>query len=70
MSAEIDPKEFGALQAKMEMMSDEMHKMRQSIESIQRTLDKGQGGLMVIMFAAGSLGSIVVLTLKKILGMH
>lgn len=66
--SEIDLKEFGALQAKMEVMTDEMHKLRDSMQKIQTTLDKGSGGLMVLMFAAGSLGSILVLTLKKVLG--
>ena len=66
--SEIDLKEFGALQAKMEVMTDEMHKLRDSMQKIQTTLDKGQGGLMVLMFAAGALGSILVLTLKKVLG--
>jgi hypothetical protein len=66
--SEIDLKEFGALQAKMEVMTDEMYKLRDSMQKIQTTLDKGSGGLMVLMFAAGSLGSILVLTLKKVLG--
>jgi hypothetical protein len=66
--SEIDPKEFGALQAKMEVLTSEIHLLRDSMQKIQTTLDRGQGGLMVLMFAAGSLGSIVVLTLKKILG--
>ena len=67
--SEIDPVEFGALQAKMEIMTDEIHQLRTSLQKIQTTLDKGQGGLMVLMFAAGSLGSVVVLTLKKVLGL-
>jgi hypothetical protein len=66
--SEIDLKEFGALQAKMEVMTDEMYKLRDSMQKIQTTLDKGSGGLMVLMFAAGSFGSILVLTLKKVLG--
>ena len=70
MGTQIDPVEFGELKAKMEIMSDEMHLLRTSIQKIQTTLDKGQGGLMVLMFAAGSLGSILVLTLKKMLGLH
>lgn len=68
MMSEIDLKEFGALQAKMEVMTDEMYKLRDSMQKIQTTLDKGSGGLMVLMFAAGSLGSVLVLTLKKVLG--
>jgi hypothetical protein len=64
----IDPKEFGALQAKMEVLTSEIHMLRESMQKIQTTLDKGSGGLMVLMFAAGSFGSILVLTLKKVLG--
>lgn len=68
MAGNIDPIEFGALQAKMEVMTHEMHQLRETIQRIQTTLDRGHGGIMVIMFAVGSLGSFVALYLKKIFG--
>lgn len=70
MMSEVDPKEFGAALARIEMMGEEMHKMRESVEKLQRTLDRGQGGLMVLMFAAGAIGSTVVFFIKKILGIQ
>jgi prefoldin subunit 5 len=66
--SDIDPQEFGALQAKIQVLTDEMQMLRESVQRIQTTLDKGQGGLMVLVFAAGSFGSFAVFLVKEILG--
>lgn len=65
---DIDPQEFGALQAKIQVLTDEVQKLRDSVQRIQTTLDKSQGGLMVLMFAAGSFGSFAVFLVKELLG--
>jgi len=62
----VDPQEFGALQARMDIMTSEMHKLRESMEKIQSTLDRGQGGLMVIMFTIGVAASAVTLFIKSL----
>ena len=63
---EIDPKEFGALQADVKTLTTEIHLLRQEMSQVNAMINKGKGGLYVIMIAAGAIGSGITLFVKKL----
>ena len=65
MSHEIDPKDFGALQADVRNLMKEIHLLRGEMTKVNAAINQGKGGLWVIVMAAGILGSVVTLTVKK-----
>jgi hypothetical protein len=63
---EIDPKEFGALQADVKTLTTEIHLLRQEMSQVNAMINQGKGGLYVIMIAAGAIGSGITLFVKKL----
>ncbi len=66
MSAEIDPKEFGALQADVKTLTAEIHLLRKEMVGINAAINQGKGGIYVLLLAAGSIGSLVTIGIKKL----
>ncbi len=66
MSSEIDPKEFGALQADVKTLTTEIHLLRQEMVTINAAINQGKGGIYVLLLAAGSIGSLLTLGIKKL----
>ena len=66
MSGEIDPKEFGALQADVKTLTAEIHLLRKEMVGINAAINQGKGGIYVLLLAAGSIGSIVTISIKKL----
>lgn len=62
---EIDPKEFGALQADVKTLTKEIHLLRQEMGQVNAMINQGKGGLYVILIAAGAIGSAITLFFKK-----
>lgn len=62
---EIDPKEFGALQADVKTLTTEIHLLRQEMGQVNAMINQGKGGLYVILIAAGAIGSAITLFFKK-----
>lgn len=62
---EIDPKEFGALQADVKTLTIEIHLLRQEMGQVNAMINQGKGGLYVILIAAGAIGSAITLFFKK-----
>ncbi len=65
---DIDPKEFGALEADVRTLTAEVRMLRQEMAQVNAALNQGKGGLYVIVLAAGAIGSTVTLFLKKLFG--
>lgn len=66
MSAEIDPKEFGALQADVKTLTTEIHLLRKEMVGINAAINQGKGGMYILLLAAGSIGSVLTLGIKKL----
>jgi hypothetical protein len=66
MSQEIDPKDFGALQADVKNLMKEIHLLREEMRQVNAAINQGKGGLWVIVMAAGVLGSVITLGIKRL----
>jgi len=64
----IDPQEFGALQADVKNLTKEIHLLRQEMAGVNAMINQGKGGLYVALLAAGAIGSGITLFFKKLLG--
>lgn len=66
--SDIDPQEFGALQADVKNLTKEIHLLRQEMASVNAMINQGKGGLYVALLAAGAIGSGITLFFKKLFG--
>lgn len=66
--SEINPQEFGALQADVKTLTTEIHLLRQEMAQVNAAINQGKGGLWVIVTAAGALGAGLTLAIKKLFG--
>lgn len=66
--SEIDPQEFGALQADVKTLTKEIHLLRNEMAQVNAMINQGKGGIYVLVLAAGVIGSAITLGLKKIFG--
>lgn len=64
--SEINPQEFGALQADVRTLTNEIHLLRQEMAGVNAAINQGKGGLWVVVMAAGAFSSMVTLAIKKI----
>jgi len=65
---EINPKEFGALQADVRTLTSEIHLLRKEMSDVNAMLNQGKGGLYIALFAAGALGSAITFLIRKMFG--
>jgi hypothetical protein len=66
--SDINPKEFGALEADVRNLMNEIHLLRQDMKVMKETIDQTKGGIWVVMAIAGTIGSAVTLGLKRLFG--
>jgi len=66
--SDINPKEFGALEADVRNLMHEIHLLRQDMKVMKETIDQTKGGIWVVMAVAGTIGSAVTLGLKRLFG--
>ena len=66
--SDINPQEFGALQADVKTLTAEIHLLRKEMADVTAMLNQGKGGLYTVIFAAGALGSIITMSVKKLFG--
>ena len=66
--SEIDPQEFGALQADVKTLTQEIHLLRGEMAKVNAMINQGKGGIYVLVLAAGAIGSAITFFLKKIFG--
>lgn len=65
---EIDPKEFGALEADVRTLTQEVRMLRKEMAQVNAAINQGKGGLWILMLVAGAVGSSVTLMIKKAFG--
>ena len=65
--SEIDPREFGKLEAQVEALQTEVHAMREDIKALLEMANKSKGGMFVGMAIASVLGGIVSFVVGKMI---
>lgn len=65
---EIDPQDFGELRANVKTLTAEIHLLRKDMQQVNAMLNQGKGGLYVMLLAAGAIGSVFTVMIKKIFG--
>jgi hypothetical protein len=65
--SEIDPREFGKLEAQVEALQAEVHAMREDIKALLEMANKSKGGMFVGMAIASVLGGIVSFVVGKMI---
>ena len=57
--SEIDPREFGKLEAQVEALQVEVHALRQDIKALLEMANKSKGGMFVGMAIASFIGGVI-----------
>jgi hypothetical protein len=57
--SEIDPREFGKLEAQVEALQVEVHALRQDIKALLEMANKSKGGMFVGMAIASFIGGLI-----------
>jgi hypothetical protein len=64
--SDIPEKEFGALEAEVKTLINEVHLLRKEMAQVNAVINQGKGGLYVLLLTAGVVGSTVTLLIKKV----
>jgi len=64
--SEIDPREFGKLEAQVESLQAEVHALRQDIKTLLEMANKSKGGFFVGMAIASIVGGIISFIATKL----
>ena len=65
--SEIDPREFGKLEAQVEALQSEVHAMRGDIKQLLEMANKSKGGFWVGMSIASALGGMVTFVADRMI---
>ena len=65
--SEIDPREFGKLEAQVEALQAEVHALRQDIKALLEMANKSKGGFFVGMAIASVVGGIISFIATKVI---
>ena len=65
--SEIDPREFGKLEAQVEALQAEVHALRQDIKTLLEMANKSKGGFFVGMAIASVIGGFISSSLTYLL---
>ena len=64
--SEIDPREFGKLEAQVESLQAEVHALRQDIKTLLEMANKSKGGFFVGMAIASFIGGIITFIADRV----
>ena len=64
--SEIDPREFGKLEAQVEALQSEVHALRQDIKTLLEMANKSKGGFFVGMAIASVIGGIITFIADRV----
>lgn len=64
--ADIDPQEFGALQADVKTLTKEIHLLRGEMAQVNAMINQGKGGMYILLLAAGAIGSTITYGIKRL----
>jgi hypothetical protein len=65
--SDIDPREFGKLEAQVEALQSEVHAMRGDIKQLLEMANKSKGGFWVGMSIASALGGVVTFVADRMI---
>jgi hypothetical protein len=65
--SDIDPREFGKLEAQVEALQSEVHAMRSDIKQLLEMANKSKGGFWVGMSIASALGGVVTFVADRMI---
>ncbi len=65
--SEIDPREFGKLEAQVQALQTEVHGLRQDIKLLLEMANKSKGGFFVGMAIASVVGGIISFVATKLI---
>lgn len=65
---DVSPKEFGALEADVRNLMNEIHLLRQDMKVMKEVIDQTKGGIWVVMAMAGTVGGAITIGIKKLFG--
>jgi hypothetical protein len=64
--SDIDPREFGKLEAQVEALQLEVHGLRQDIKLLLEMANKSKGGMFVVMAIASFIGGIITFVADRL----
>jgi hypothetical protein len=64
--SEIDPREFGKLEAQVEALQAEVHALRQDIKTLLEMANKSKGGFFVGMAIASFAGGLITFIADRV----
>jgi hypothetical protein len=64
--SEIDPREFGKLEAQVEALQIEVHGLRQDIKLLLEMANKSKGGFFVGMAIASFVGGLITFIADRV----
>jgi hypothetical protein len=64
--SDIDPREFGKLEAQVEALQAEVHGLRQDIKELLEMANRSKGGMFVGMAIASVVGGIISFVATKL----
>jgi hypothetical protein len=64
--SEIDPREFGKLEAQVEALQIEVHAMREDIKALLEMANKSKGGMFVGMAIASFVGGVITFIADRV----
>jgi len=64
--SEIDPREFGRLEAQVEALQTEVHALREDIKQLLEMANKSKGGMFVGMAIASVVGGVISFIATKV----
>lgn len=67
MGLEIDPREFGKLEAQVELLQAEVHGLREDVKSLLALANKSKGGFWVGMSIASAIGGVFTFVADRLI---
>jgi hypothetical protein len=64
--SEIDPREFGKLEAQVEALNVEVHALRNDVKTLLELANKSKGGFWMGMTIASTLGGILTFVADRL----
>lgn len=64
--SEIDPREFGKLEAQVEALQKEVHALRDDVKQLLEMANKSKGGFWVGMSIASALGGVITFVVDRL----
>ena len=64
--SDIDPRDFGKLEAQVEALQKEVHALRDDVKQLLEMANKSKGGLWVGMSVASAIGGVITFVADRL----